>query len=67
MYSPKNEEGYIKISCKEPTLIKLSYIEPYYIDRYSNLISGKSHIYSLYYDTKKTIYLPDTLKGKKFH
>jgi len=65
VYCPKNEEGYIKISCKDPTLIKLSYIEPYYIDLYSNLTSGKSHIYSLTYVTKKTVYLSDTLKGKK--
>ena len=65
VYSPEYEEGYIKISCKEPTLIKLSFIDLYYI-RYSyNLTSGKSYIYLLSYSTKETVYLSDTLKGKK--
>ena len=64
-YTSENRQGYLKIVCKEPTMIKHSYIDEYYIGRSSNLTSGKSHIYSLTYSSSKTIYLPDILKGKK--
>ena len=45
-------------------MIKHSYIDEFYINYSSNLTSGGSHIYSLAYSAMKTIYLPDTLKGK---
>ena len=45
-------------------MIKHSYIDEFYIKYSSNLTSGRSHIYSLTSTAMKTIYLPDTLKGK---
>ena len=56
-----NENGYLKIVCKEPTLIKHSYLDKYYT--YNNLTSGKSYIFPII-DSNSTIRLSDTLKGK---
>ena len=56
-----NENGYLKIFCKEPTLIKHSYLDKYYT--YNNLTSGKSYIFPII-DSNSTISLSDTLKGK---
>jgi len=55
------QNGYLKIVCKEPTLIKHSYIR--YIDEDSTLTSGKRYIFSTN-KIPKNITLSDSLIGK---
>ena len=62
-YSPIYLTAYIKIACKEPALIKHSFLDSLYMNP-SNLTSGKSHIFTLSYLNSKSIHLPDELKGK---
>ena len=62
-YLNEYDQGYFKFVCKEPTMIKHSYIDLYKINRDFNLTSGKSHIYSSPFFSP--IYLSDTLRGKK--
>ena len=60
-FIPELVNGYLKIVCKEPTLIKHSYI--YYCDEDSTLIPGKRNIFFI--DSHpKNINLSDTLIGK---
>jgi len=62
-YLAEYDQGYLKFVCKEPTMIKHSYIDVYKINHDYNLTSGKSYIFSL--PIFSEIYLSDTLKGKK--
>ena len=60
-FIPDYQKSYLKIVCKEPTLIKHSYIKTQ--NTYSSLTSGKSYIFSTKNIPDK-IYLSDELKGK---
>jgi hypothetical protein len=60
-FIPRYQKGYLKIVCKEPTLIKRYYI--YELNEESILIPGKRYIFSTKNFPKK-IELSDTLIGK---
>ncbi len=61
-YIPEYQYGYLKIVCKEPTLIKHSYLDKFYYSHY-NLTSGKSYIFPII-NSSSTISLSEKLKGK---
>ena len=64
-FIPDYQKGYLKIACKDPTLIKRFYIRDFYFrNKESILIPGKRYIFSTKYIPEK-IKLSETLIGKK--
>ena len=61
IFMPEYQNGYFKIVCKGPTMIKHSFIDRHITDY--ELTYGKSRIFSID-SSKSRFYLSNTLKGK---